>query len=133
MTYPTVVLNEALRWYPPVPVGVWREVPEGGTTVAGHWVPARTRVSVPQFAANHSSHNFKDPEAFVPERWLPGAESEPNTKDVVQPFSLGPRNCIGMNLAWHEMRYILARTLWHFNLALCAESTNWTKQKMYIL
>ncbi|KAH9230329.1 hypothetical protein K456DRAFT_1917445 [Colletotrichum gloeosporioides 23] len=133
MAYLTAVLNEALRWYPPVPVGVWREVSEGGATVAGHWVPVRTRVSVPQFAANHSSHNFKDPKAFVPERWLPGPEFEPNTKDVVQAFSLGPWNCIGMNLAWHEMRYILARTLWHFNLFLCAESTNWTKQKTYIL
>ncbi|KAH0425028.1 cytochrome p450 monooxygenase [Colletotrichum camelliae] len=127
------VLNEGLRWYPPVPVGVWREVPEGGSAIAGNWVPAKTRVSVPQYAANHSSRNFKDPDAFVPERWLPGPEFEPNTKDVVQPFSLGPRNCIGMNLAWHEMRYILAKILWHFDLSLCAESASWTKQKTYVL
>ncbi|KAK1545892.1 hypothetical protein CPAR01_03394 [Colletotrichum paranaense] len=122
LPYMTAVLNEALRWYPPVPVGVWREVPEGGSAVAGHWIPEKTRVSVPQFPANHSPRNFKDPEAFIPERWIPGPEYEPNTKEVVQPFSIGPRNCIGINLAWHEMRLILAKTLWNFDLSLCQEN-----------
>ncbi|KAK1621432.1 cytochrome P450 [Colletotrichum phormii] len=133
LPYMTAVLNEALRWYPPVPVGVWREVPEGGSAVAGHWIPEKTRVSVPQFPANHSPRNFKDPEAFIPERWIPGPDYEPNTKDVVQPFSIGPRNCIGINLAWHEMRLILAKTLWNFDLSLCQESENWSDQKAYIL
>ncbi|KAF4809254.1 Cytochrome P450 monooxygenase FUM2 [Colletotrichum tropicale] len=89
-------VDEALRWYPPVPVGVLRELPEGGGTVAGHWASAMTCVSVPQFAANHSSRTFKDPGAFIPERLLPGPDFKPNNKDVVQPFSLGPQNCIGM-------------------------------------
>ncbi|KAK1516903.1 averantin oxidoreductase [Colletotrichum costaricense] len=133
LPYMTAVLNEALRWYPPVPVGVWREVPEGGSAVAGHWIPEKTRVSVPQFPANHSPRNFKDPEAFIPERWIPGPEYESNTKEVVQPFSIGPRNCIGINLAWHEMRLILAKTLWNFDLSLCQESENWSDQKSYIL
>ncbi|KAL2884340.1 hypothetical protein SGCOL_000281 [Colletotrichum sp. CLE4] len=133
LPYMTAVLNEALRWYPPVPVGVWREVPEGGSAVAGHWIPEKTRVSVPQFPANHSPRNFKDPEAFIPERWIPGPDYEPNTKDVVQPFSIGPRNCIGINLTWHEMRLILAKTLWSFDLSLCQESENWSDQRAYIL
>ncbi|KXH43410.1 hypothetical protein CSAL01_05202 [Colletotrichum salicis] len=124
LPYMTTVLSEALRWYPPVPVGVWREVPESGSAVAGHWIPEKTRVSVPQFPANHSPRNFKDPEAFIPERWIPGPDYEPNTKDMVQPFPIGPRNCIGINFAWHEMRLILAKTLWNFDLSLCQESEN---------
>jgi len=31
------------------------------------------------------------------------------------------------------MRSILARVLWHFDLELCDESTNWAKQKVFIL
>lgn len=33
------------------------------------------------------------------------------------PFSMGPRSCIGRNLAWAEMRIILARLLWVFDIA----------------
>ena len=43
LPYLTAVLNESLRCYPPVPVGVWREVPEGGSAIAGQWVPAKVR------------------------------------------------------------------------------------------
>ena len=33
------------------------------------------------------------------------------------PFGLGPRSCIGRNLTWAEMRIILARLLWVFDIA----------------
>lgn len=39
----------------------------------------------------------------------------------------------GPSLAWHEMRLILAKTLWNFDLSLCQESKNWSDQKAYIL
>jgi hypothetical protein len=32
-----------------------------------------------------------------------------------------------------EMRAILARVLWHFDLTLCDESKHWNQQKEYIL
>lgn len=46
----------------------------------------------------HSSRNFTDPLKFIPERWLDGPDSKRFAKDRVQafqPFSVGPRNCIG--------------------------------------
>jgi cytochrome P450 len=50
-------------------------------------------------AAYHSPNNFKDPMKFVPERWI---ESTPeyteyanDRRAIFQPFSVGPRNCIG--------------------------------------
>lgn len=55
----------------------------------------QTRVSVAQYAAYRSPLNFKDPESFIPERWLPGTGYEDDKKEALQPFSLGPRNCIG--------------------------------------
>lgn len=54
-------------------------------------------------------------------------------RDVLQPFSFGPRNCIGKNLAYNEMRLILARILWNFDLELCQESWEWNEQKSYAL
>lgn len=35
------------------------------------------------------------------------------------------------SLAYHEMRVILAKVLWHFDLSLCEESLNWLDQKSY--
>jgi Cytochrome P450 len=57
----------------------------------------QTSVGVFQLAAFQSSANFHDGESFVPERWLPDAPPEfsKDNKDVVQPFSTGPRNCLG--------------------------------------
>jgi cytochrome P450 len=31
----------------------------------------------------------------VPERWLPGSGYDSDRKDAFNPFSVGPRNCIG--------------------------------------
>ncbi|EOD46337.1 putative cytochrome p450 protein [Neofusicoccum parvum UCRNP2] len=92
-----------------------------------------TRVSVPQWAASHSKFNFERPYEFIPERWLPGTGFDSDNKDIVQPFSIGPRNCLGKNLAYHESRVILAKILWHFDLKLGTQSDSWMDQKLFVL
>lgn len=97
--------------------------------------------------------NFENPTSFIPERWLPGTGYDDDRRDVLQPFSVGPRNCIGkkyvcrldihheqpsqltnpLSLANHEMRLILAKVLWNFDLELCPQSQNWADQKTYSL
>ena len=54
-----------------------------------------------------------------------------DNRAVLRPFSVGPRNCIGRNLAYNEMRLILARVLWNFDLQLWEEIRGWMKQKSY--
>lgn len=55
------------------------------------------------------------PNDFLPERWI-ATEGDPlyvATKEAWTPFSLGPRNCIGMELAMIELRLVsvlIART-----------------------
>ncbi|EKG21958.1 Cytochrome P450 [Macrophomina phaseolina MS6] len=133
MKYLSACLEEALRMYPPVPIGLARIVTEGGSAVCGEWIPPKTRVSVPQYAAYYSPRNFKDPESFIPERWLPDTGFDSDRKDALQPFSTGPRNCLGKNLAYHEMRILLAKLLWHFDLELSPKCQNWNEQKNYAL
>ncbi|KAH7552687.1 hypothetical protein BM1_08638 [Bipolaris maydis] len=48
-----------------------------------------------RYAAYHHSSNFKDPDSFIPERWLPGSGYDGDRKNACNPFSVGPRNCIG--------------------------------------
>jgi cytochrome P450 len=38
---------------------------------------------------------FKDPFAFVPERWLGDERYADDARAAVQPFSAGPRDCLG--------------------------------------
>lgn len=98
MRYLNAVLEEGMRLYPPVPACVPRWVPAKGEEIEGRWVPGGTAVGCPQLATGHAEHNFKRAKEFIPERWLelpPGSEFANDDKAAMQPFSMGPRNCIG--------------------------------------
>jgi cytochrome P450 len=41
----------------------------------------------------HSEQNFTDPKEFKPERWMDPDSTD--IKEASQPFSMGPRGCLG--------------------------------------
>lgn len=133
LKYVLAVLNETLRIYPPVPGNLPREVPGKGAIISGRWVPGGTAVSVCHWATYHSAANFKNPHSFIPERWLGDPAYASDDREAFQPFSFGPRNCVGRNLAYMEMRIILARLLWNFDVEIEEESCGWIKQRVFIL
>lgn len=138
LPYTLACLEEGLRMYPPVPTVLIRTTTEAAT-VSGYPVPKGTNLGVHQMSANWSPANFSQAAAFHPERWLPSAISNASSpfhddnRDARQPFSLGPRNCIGKNLAFSEMRQILARVLWNFDLELVDGESHWSNQKSFTL
>ncbi|KAG9775310.1 hypothetical protein KCU75_g6708, partial [Aureobasidium melanogenum] len=87
-------------------------------------------ISVNQFIANRSKLNFANPTQFVPERWLasPPQEYANDNLAIVQPFSFGPRNCLGKNLAWAELRLVFAKVLFNFDMEMDARSKNWEER-----
>lgn len=129
------VLNEAMRLYPPVAVTLPRVVPPWGATIDGLFVPGGTTVGVNHLSTYHSQKNFHRATEFLPERWLEDKDTNKMESDVkasFQPFSVGPRSCLGKNLAKAEMRLILARLLWRFDLELERECEDWMKgQRIY--
>ncbi|KAK3998014.1 Isotrichodermin C-15 hydroxylase [Cladorrhinum sp. PSN332] len=134
LPYLLACLDEALRMYPPVPTGLPRVVPRGGASIAGHYVPESTTVAVHQWSMYHNDEHFKDPHSYHPERWLNDPEFADDHKDAFQPFHIGTRNCLGRNLAYIEMRIILARVLWNFDIKIDQESLDWmSKQRIYNL
>ncbi|KAK0642473.1 Cytochrome P450 monooxygenase rdc4 [Lasiodiplodia hormozganensis] len=135
LPYLIAALTEGMRFYPPVPTGFPRKVPEGGDNVGGHYVPGDTAVYVSQYATYHSPQNFTDPESYIPERWIgDDPRFAKDRKSVLMPFSNGPRNCLGKNLAYAEMRTILAKTLFNYDLELLEDKTgNWFDQKVFAL
>ncbi|KAF2177717.1 cytochrome P450 [Zopfia rhizophila CBS 207.26] len=133
LRYLRACLEEGLRMYPPVPIGLPQLVPPQGAAICGDWVPGGTTVSVQQLAMYQSAKNFSEPKAFIPERWTGDERFASDNKFALQPFSYGPRNCLGKNLAYHEMRIILSKVLFHFDLTLLPECDNWTNQEVYTL
>jgi len=131
LDYMLAVLDEGLRMYPPSPTGLPRVVPAAGDTICGKWVPGGTAVSVSQWAANRSSANFTLPESFIPERFLGDPRFSSDKRSAFQPFSFGPRNCVGRSLAYAEMRLILARIIWNFDLKLADDSQKWNEQHIF--
>ena len=89
------ILTETFRMYPPVPVLLPRATIKEDAMVCGTFIPKGTTIGIPMFAASRSSHNFKHPEVFAPQRHLGDPEFEDDKRSVIQPFSVGPRNCIG--------------------------------------
>ncbi|TLD07867.1 hypothetical protein PgNI_11085 [Pyricularia grisea] len=134
LPYLNAVLQEGLRMY--MPGGITpRVVPEGGATICGEYVPAGTRVAYHSPAAFNSPINFTRAGEFLPERWLNPDDPEfaGDRRQVVQPFSVGPRSCTGKDLAWAELRMFVAKVIWHFDVVVCPESEDWiVGQKTYI-
>ena len=82
------------------------------------WIPGDVSVGVHVFATHISPLHFKNPREFHPERWLGDAEYADDHFGAMEAFSVGPRNCLGKNLAWHEARLLLATLLLHFDVSL---------------
>jgi cytochrome P450 len=129
MAYLIAVIEEALRLVPPVPAGLHRISP--GAVIDGHYVPKGTTVSVSGWSTTHDERFFHNAREFHPERWLPPNHPfydqtyKDDMKDASKPFLLGPRGCLGINLAYMEMRIILSKLVWHFDWELINEEVDW--------
>lgn len=103
-----------------------------------NFVFSQTVVTYSTWAASQSSSNFYQPADFLPERWLESANypSSPfasDKRDAFQPFGMGPRNCLGQVMAWAEMRLILARLVWTFDIKAAREVGDWNRQQSQIV
>ncbi len=132
----TAVINESLRLYPPGAINMPRTVPPGGALIDGHYVPGGTVVGIAQFAAYRSSRHFAEPLTFAPERWLGAGEGATvyarDNRDMFKPFSFGTRNCVGQNLAMLELKLILARLLWRFDVRVLPGQESWIRQRTFL-
>lgn len=97
LSYMTAVIEEGMRVYTPAPTDVARMSPPEGKMLAGHWIPGGTRTSICLSAILTDPDSFTNPTTFAPERWLGEKPEEygADRLDTSQPFSAGPRNCVG--------------------------------------
>jgi cytochrome P450 len=131
LSFMQACLTEALRKFPPSAVVFPRRVPPGGDYIDGNWIPGDMQVGICVFCAHNSSLNFRDPQQFVPERWLGDEKYKDDDRQAMQAFSYGPRNCLGQNLAKTELRLILARFIWEFDWELTPETGDWDQTLVF--
>lgn len=102
------------------------------------------RVGTSHLGTYFADYNFSKPQEFIPERFLEKDSSDfkGDNYAAYQPWSVGVRNCIGRNLAYAELRLVLAKLLWHFDFVLDEAKTGnfldqkiwsiWSKRELYV-
>ena len=104
---------------------------------ASSYLPPGTSFNIPPYTLHRDPGNFSFPEEFWPERWLisssqlsgklkpadlPSRTAEGfsvvHNEDAFIPFSVGPMNCVGKNLALVEMRVLVCVLLQRFKFRL---------------
>jgi cytochrome P450 len=94
------VIQESLRLYPPGWLFTRRTLE--ADELGGFAIGPRTDVFISPYLLHRHPAFWSDPEEFRPERFA-GADAEERHKFSYIPFSVGPRHCIGENLAMFEM------------------------------
>lgn len=113
--YTQQVIDETLRLYPPAPV-VKRTALQT-KTYNGITIPKGAMVVIPYFYAMIDPRIFPDPEKFDPNRFSPD-EKEKRDPMAFSPFGHGPRICLGMRLAYLELKQALVHILRRLKVGL---------------
>ncbi|KAJ4365024.1 hypothetical protein N0V83_008640 [Neocucurbitaria cava] len=122
-------IDETMRMTPPVAGALPRQVLPGGLDIDGHHIPAGVDVGVPIYSIHHNPDYFPRPFDYLPERWLSDVSANPlhdrlpDAQSAFNPFSIGPRGCIGKGLAYVELTVTIARVLFLYDLRLAPGTT----------
>jgi len=121
LPYLDACINEGLRLHSTSSLGLPRLVPEGGMSVMGHYFPSGTVLSVPSYSIHRDQRIWGDDiEAYRPERWF--ERDQADIQKTFNPFSFGPRACVGRNLAVLELQIIMASIMRRYDLVLQHEA-----------
>ena len=111
-------VKESLRIFPPV-MGISR-CSSKPSKLAEHNIPQGLFVTIGMYHMHNNAELWEKPDEFNPYRF-----SAENIDKIPPfgyiPFSAGPRNCIGQNMALHELNFVVARILTRFKLSLPAD------------
>lgn len=113
-----MIINEALRLYPPV-VNIPRQV-KRQVRLGKLMLPENMIIEIPVLAVHHNPQIWgEDVHVFKPERFAEGvAKATNNNIGAYLPFGLGPRGCVGSNFAVTETKIALSMILQHYELRL---------------
>ncbi|KAL2782939.1 cytochrome P450 [Aspergillus keveii] len=117
------VINETMRLYPAI-VSTLPRILHEPLNVGDFVLPRGTIVGMQNYIHQRDPSLFPDPNKFVPDRWMAGSDRQKEMNAALTPFSLGPRNCIGQNLARAELYLATAHIFKRLHLTLDPRMTD---------
>jgi cytochrome P450 len=115
LRYTRMVLDEALRLYPPA----WAltRSPSADDEVGGYRIPRGATVIASPYVTHRHPAFWENPEGFDPVRFAPES-TESRHRYAYRPFGGGPRQCIGNAFALMEAQLVLATLAQRYRLDL---------------
>ena len=115
LEYTKLVLEEALRLYPPA--WIFERENVEADVLGGYPVAAGSIVGVSPYVIHRHPRYWDEPDTFDPQRFRP-ERAETRPRYTYLPFGGGPRTCIGNHFAMMEAQIILAMIVRQEHLSL---------------
>lgn len=85
-------------------------------------IPKGSTIFIPFCTIFRSPNYFEEPDKFMPERFSKEQTKLKNSPFTYSPFSAGPRNCVAQKYAMYEMKCLILKMLWNFEISLAKEN-----------
>ena len=115
LKYTRMVLEEALRLYPPAPILSRKAI--AADELQGYPIAANSMIMISPYAVHRHPALWEEPERFDPERFTP-ERAATRPAYAYFPFGGGPRVCIGNHFAMMEAQLILSTVAQRYQLRL---------------
>jgi cytochrome P450 len=116
LSYTRMVIDEAMRLYPPAPMLSGR-VARAEDEICGRPVAKGTEIAILPWVVHRHRTLWEDPDRFDPERFAP-ERSALRPRFAYLPFGGGPRICVGAQLALTEVALLVATMARRYRLRL---------------
>ncbi|MFQ5656411.1 MAG: cytochrome P450, partial [Candidatus Methylomirabilales bacterium] len=115
LTYTRMVIDEAMRLYPPT--WITARTPIQDDEIGGYHIPANSVVLLSPYVTHRHPAFWEEPDVFDPTRFTPGRVAG-RSRYAYFPFGGGPRMCMGKGFALTEALLIVAMVAQAYRLHL---------------
>jgi cytochrome P450 len=113
MPYSRMIVDEALRMYPPI--WLYPRDAVADDEIGGYHVPAGSSVFLTPYVTHRHPEFWDNPEAFDPERFTPASTAN-RPRYAYFPFGGGQRQCIGNHMALLQLQIVLIMVAQRFRM-----------------